>query len=40
LPPQIVLIEIDAALKTDPYSADLLLDREIFRARLKEQDKQ
>lgn len=39
MPDAIVLTEIDAALKRDPYSADLLLDRQIVLAKLKEQEK-
>jgi hypothetical protein len=40
MPDAFVLIEVDGALKRDPYAADLLLDRQIALAKLKEQSKQ
>ena len=35
IPPQYIIPEIDAALRYDPYAADLLHDRKVLELRLK-----
>jgi hypothetical protein len=40
LPPEIVLGEINDALQNDPYAADLLVDRDIMIAKMREQKNQ